>query len=143
MIVDLKIVNPKLTLMPRYATKGAAAVDLRSMRTVEIFPGQCAQVGTGIAVHIKDDRYVGIVTPRSGVGSKGIVLKNLTGVIDSDYQGEIKLMLWNTSDKTVTVTEGSRVAQMMLMPVKRMDFNLVKEFREETVRGTGGFGSTG
>lgn len=151
MIVEIKVVNEEVVLsgvveLPRYQTSGSAAVDLQACvdNNIIIKAGESVLVGTGIAIHLADDNFVGIVYPRSGLGSKhGIVLGNGTGVIDSDYTGEIKVCLWNRSDVDFTVERGMRIAQYMVVPVERVEFTVVEDFTKESERGNGGFGSTG
>jgi dUTP pyrophosphatase len=132
--------------LPAYATEGSAALDLRAclVDAVEIQPGETAFIGSGIAINIKDPNVVGIIAPRSGLGIKsGIVLANTIGVIDSDYQGEIKIGLFNRGKTTYIVKPGERICQMLFMPVIRAELNLVQDFSNETVRGQGGFGHSG
>ena len=139
------LVGDKIPL-PSYATEGSAALDLRACISdeIEIQPGETAFIGSGIAINIKDPNVVGIIAPRSGLGiKKGIVLANTIGVVDSDYQGEIKIGLFNRGKTTYIVKPGERLCQMMFMPVIKAVLNLVKEFRNETVRGQGGFGHSG
>ena len=147
--VETKAVNPligdKISL-PTYATAGSAAIDLRACiaEEVEIQPGETIFIGSGIAINIKDPNVVGIIAPRSGLGiKKGIVLANTIGVIDSDYQGEIQIGLFNRSKTAYLVKPGERICQMMFMPVIKALLNLVHEFSNETVRGQGGFGHSG
>jgi len=132
--------------LPSYATEGSAALDLRACMVdeVEIQSGETVFIGSGIAINIKDPNVVGIIAPRSGLGIKhGIVLANTIGVIDSDYQGEIKIGLFNRGKTTYTVKPGERICQMLFMPVIKAVLNLVQEFSNETVRGKGGFGHSG
>ena len=147
--LDLKILDPRIgdTIpLPAYATPGSAAMDLRAVfegdhYTVE--PNATALIGTGLAIHLADPGYCALILPRSGLGHKhGIVLGNLVGLIDSDYQGELKIPLWNRSRSAYTITLGERIAQMLIQPVVRPALNLVSEFTA-SARGTGGFGHTG
>jgi len=147
--VETKIVNPLIgdTIpLASYATDGAAAIDLRACikEDLGIQPGETVLVGSGIAVNIKDPNIVGIIVPRSGLGiKKGIILANTIGVIDSDYQGEIKIGLFNRSQMQYTVKPAERICQMLFMPVIAATLKLVREFSSATDRGKGGFGHTG
>jgi dUTP pyrophosphatase len=147
--IETKAVNPLIgdTIpLPSYATEGSAAIDLRACirDEIEIHPGETALIGSGIAINIKDSNVVGIIAPRSGLGiKKGIVLANTIGIIDSDYQGEIKIGLFNRGKTTYSVKPGERICQMLFMPVMKAVLNLVKSFSNETVRGQGGFGHSG
>lgn len=138
---------PGLEQTPQYATPGSAGVDLMAdgiEESVTIAPGGQFVFGTGIAIHIGNPNFVGYVFPRSGMGAKrGLVLGNLVGVIDSDYQGEIKVCLWNRGHEYQTVAPMDRIAQLVFMPVWQANFQRVEEFDAPTVRGVGGFGSTG
>lgn len=133
--------------LPQYATNGSAAMDLRAVIDEEekiIKAGESFLVGTGLAFHIADPNYCALVLPRSGLGFKnGIVLGNLVGLIDSDYQGELKVPLWNRSKEDFLLKLGERIAQMMIIPVMQVELNQVQEFSQESQRGTGGFGHTG
>ncbi len=147
--IETKIVNSLIgdTIpLASYATAGAAAIDLRACikEEIGIQPGETVLVGSGIAVNIKDPNIVGLIVPRSGLGiNKGIILANTIGVIDSDYQGEIKIGLFNRSQKKYTVKPAERICQMLFMPVIRATLKLVREFSNATYRGNGGFGHTG
>ena len=147
--VETKIVNSLIgeaIPLPSYATDGSAAIDLRAClkEQIGIQPGETVLVGSGIAINIKDPNIVGIIVPRSGLGIKwGIVLANTVGVIDSDYQGEIKLGLFNRSQNQYLVKPGERICQMLFMPVIKATLKLVQEFSNATLRGSGGFGHTG
>ena len=147
--IETKIVNPLIgdaIPLASYATVGAAAIDLRACLKEElgIQPGETVLVGSGIAVNIQDPNIVGIVVPRSGLGiKKGIILANTIGVIDSDYQGEIKIGLFNRSQNQYTVKPAERICQMLFMPVIHATLKLVQEFSNATYRGDGGFGHTG
>ena len=147
--LDLKILDPRLgdTIpLPAYATAGSAAMDLRAVFDTDTYTldaGVGALIGTGLAIHIADPGYCALILPRSGLGHKhGIVLGNLVGLIDSDYQGELKIPLWNRSRSAYTITLGERIAQMLIQPVVRPALNLVSDFAA-SARGTGGFGHTG
>ena len=132
--------------LPSYATDGSAAIDLRAClkEQIGIQPGETVLVGSGIAINIKDPNIVGIIVPRSGLGiKKGIVLANTMGVIDSDYQGEIKIGLFNRSQHRYLVKPGERICQMLFMPVINATLKLVQEFSSATYRGNGGLGHTG
>lgn len=149
MKIDIKILDQRLiSMMPSYATQGSAGVDLRACHmpnngcVIEIDPGEQAIIGTGLAIHIKDPGYAAIVLPRSGLGIKGLVLGNLVGLIDSDYQGEIKICAWNRSSKSIRIECLDRIAQLLIVPILQAEFNVVEEF-EASARGEGGFGSTG
>lgn len=149
--VQLKILNPKIGQdpnfpLPAYATDGSAGVDLRACidEPIIIKAGETALIGTGLSIYIKDPNFVGLIFPRSGLGVKhGIVLGNLTGVIDSDYQGEIMVCLWNRSGKDFTLNPAERMAQYVITPIVRPTFAIVDEFDVASERGAGGFGHTG
>jgi dUTP pyrophosphatase len=130
--------------IPAYATPGAAAIDLRAIlpHAIWLQAGQQAMIGTGLAIHIADPAYCGKIYPRSGLGSKGIVLGNLVGLIDSDYQGELKVCLWNRGEQAYEIQPGERIAQMCLEVVERFKFEEVAEFAASE-RGAGSFGSSG
>lgn len=131
--------------MPAYGTEGSAGLDLRAMvdTPLELEPGQVELVKTGLSIYIENPAFAGMLLPRSGMGHKhGIVLGNLVGLIDSDYQGELMISLWNRSDKPFTIEPGERIAQYVLVPVVQAELEVVEEF-EATERGEGGFGSTG
>ena len=147
--IQLKILDKRIGNqfpMPSYATEGSAAIDLVACidQAVELKAGECQLISTGLSIYIQDKSYAALLVPRSGLGVRdGIVLGNLVGLIDSDYQGPLKVPLWNRSDKAVTIEPGLRMAQMLLLPVAQMHFDIVEEFDESTNRGVGGFGSTG
>ena len=147
--VETKIVSPLIgeaIPLPSYATDGSAAIDLRACLKEQICiqPGETVLVGSGIAMNLKDPNMVGIIVPRSGLGiKKGIVLANTMGVIDSDYQGEIKIGLFNRSPNPYLVNPGERICQMLFMPVISATLKLVEEFSHATYRGSGGLGHTG
>lgn len=131
--------------LPEYATEGSAGLDLCACldAKLEIKPAEAVLVPAGFAIHIADNAYAAVLLPRSGLGHKhGIVLGNLTGLIDSDYQGEIFVSCWNRSDTAFTINPGDRIAQMVIVPVVQANFEFVDSFTE-TIRGDGGFGHTG
>lgn len=146
--IRVKILDPRLGKeipLPEYATQGAAGLDLRAcvQEAVTLYPNETLLIPTGMAIHIADEGVAAIIVPRSGLGHKqGIVLGNLIGLIDSDYQGELKISCWNRSKEAFTIEPGSRLAQLMFVPVLRPRFEIVNAF-EETGRGEGGFGHTG
>ncbi|MFE8070568.1 dUTP diphosphatase [Marinobacteraceae bacterium S3BR75-40.1] len=131
--------------MPEYATDGSAGLDLRACleTSVTLEPGQTLLIPTGLAIHIKDPGLAAMILPRSGLGHKhGIVLGNLVGLIDSDYQGQLMVSCWNRGQTTFTIDVGERIAQLILVPVVQADFEVVETFADSD-RGEGGFGSTG
>ncbi len=146
--IDIKILDPRVGKdfpLPAYATDGSAGMDLRACLThaVILEPGQTELIGTGIAIHIGDPSLAATLLPRSGLGHKhGIVLGNLVGLIDSDYQGELMVSVWNRGNTTFSIEPGERIAQMVIIPVVKVDFNIVSDFTE-TDRGEGGFGHSG
>jgi dUTP pyrophosphatase len=144
--LDVKILDPRLKdNLPAYATPGSAGLDLRALvdAPVVIAPGRSVLAPTGIAIHIADPGYAAIVIPRSGLGAKhGIVLGNLVGLIDSDYQGQIFVSVWNRGLADFTLNPLERIAQLVVVPVAQVAFNIVDEFAASS-RGEGGFGSTG
>lgn len=148
MKVQVKLLDPRLGKewpLPSYATAGSAGLDLRACldEAIEIEPGQTVLVKTGMAIYIHDVNFAGLILPRSGLGHKhGIVLGNLVGLIDSDYQGELMVSVWNRGQTTFRLEPGERLAQYLLVPVVQAEFEQVEEF-EETLRGAGGFGHTG
>lgn len=148
MKVQVKVLDQRLGQewpMPTYATAGSAGLDLRACveEAIQIEPGQTVLVKTGMAIYIEDANFAGLVLPRSGLGHKhGIVLGNLVGLIDSDYQGELMVSVWNRGQTTFTLEPGERLAQYVLVPVVQAQFDVVSEF-EATERGAGGFGHTG
>ena len=147
-VIDLKILDARLKderFPPAYATPGAAGIDLRACidAAITIHPGQTTLVPTGIAVHLADPGLAAMILPRSGLGHKhGIVLGNLVGLIDSDYQGEIFVSTWNRGHDSFTLNPLDRLAQLVVVPVVQVAFNVVDEF-PASERGAGGFGSTG
>ena len=144
--VDVKILDPRMRdALPEYATPGSAGLDLRACldEPIEIAPGTTVLVPTGLAIHIADPGYAALILPRSGLGHKhGIVLGNLVGLIDSDYQGQLMVSAWNRSDVPFTIEPMERIAQLMIVPVVQAQFNVVSEF-PASERGEGGYGSTG
>ncbi len=131
--------------LPSYATSGSAGLDLRACidEPMEIMPGETKLIPTGLAIHIADPGYAALILPRSGLGHKhGIVLGNLVGLIDSDYQGQLMVSTWNRGTDAFTLNPMERLAQLVIVPVLPGGFNVVEEF-EESDRGAGGFGSTG
>jgi len=144
--VDFKILNPLIKEdLPKYASDGSAGLDLRACieHVQTLNPGETFLIPTGISIYIKDPNYAGLILPRSGLGHKhGIVLGNLVGLIDSDYQGELLISCWNRGDKSFLINPLERVAQLVIVPVAQAKFNLVDDY-VETERGEGGFGSTG
>lgn len=145
MKIDLKILDPRITeehLKP--STPGSAGIDLCAVidECISIWPGETRLIGTGIAIHIGDPGYAGLILPRSGLGNKGLVLGNLVGLIDSDFTGEIKVSLWNRSELPIKVPVLGRIAQLIIVPVTVPKFNIVTEL-EQSIRGEGSFGSTG
>ena len=145
--VELKILNPKMAeQLPAYATPGSAGLDLRACldEAVTLQPGDTYLVPTGLAVHLANPAYAAVLLPRSGLGHKhGIVLGNLVGLIDSDYQGELKVSVWNRSNAMYVINPGDRIAQIEFVPILRAVLKEVSEFTSETDRGEGGFGSSG
>lgn len=142
--IELRILNPKAR-PPRYETPGSAGMDLRACldAPLTLNPGETRLVPTGIALHIADPGLAAVILPRSGLGHKhGVVLGNLVGLIDSDYQGEIMMSCWNRGDEPFVVEDGMRVAQLVLLPVARAGFEVVEQFAASE-RGEGGFGHTG
>ena len=146
MRVDVKILDERLkSKMPSYATEGAAGLDLRAMldAPLTIDPGQTVSIKTGLAIHLGNPNYAALILPRSGLGHKhGIVLGNLVGLIDSDYQGELMVSTWNRGQEPFTIEPMERLAQLVIVPVVQMQMNIVDDF-ESSTRGEGGFGSTG
>ncbi len=144
--VDIKIINEMIKdHLPDYGSIGSAGLDLRACinEQMTIKPGETALIPTGFAMFLKNPDYAACILPRSGLGHKhGIVLGNLVGLIDSDYQGELMVSCWNRSSENFTVNPLDRIAQMIIVPVMQANLNIVKDF-EATDRGSGGFGSTG
>ncbi|HFC53821.1 MAG TPA: dUTP diphosphatase [Gammaproteobacteria bacterium] len=146
--IQLKILDPRVGTefpLPEYATEGAAGMDLRACLQEEITlePGDTTLLPTGLAIHVADPSLAAVILPRSGLGHKhGIVLGNLVGLIDSDYQGELMVSCWNRGGESFTIRPGERVAQLVFVPVVQAAFQLVDEF-DASRRGAGGFGHTG
>lgn len=144
--VDLQILDARIhENKPAYATDGAAGLDLRACldAPLEIAPGETKLIPTGIAIHLDNSKLAAMILPRSGLGHKhGIVLGNLVGLIDSDYQGQIFVSCWNRGKESFTIQPLERIAQMVIVPVVQVEFNLVDSF-DQSERGAGGFGSTG
>lgn len=147
-VIELKILDQRLGdefPLPDYATDGSAGVDMRACldETLILEPGQTTLIPTGMAIHIGDPSLAAVLLPRSGLGHKhGIVLGNLVGLIDSDYQGQVFVSCWNRGSDPFTIEPGERIAQMVLVPVVQARFEIVEEF-EESKRGAGGFGHSG
>lgn len=144
--LDVKILDPRLRdALPQYSTAGAAGLDLRACveKPLKLAPGAAELVPSGIAIHLADPGLAAVVLPRSGLGHKhGIVLGNLVGLIDSDYQGEVMVSVWNRSKQAFTINPLDRIAQLIVVPVVQVKLNVVEEFVASR-RGAGGFGSTG
>jgi len=144
--IDLKIIDARMRdFLPAYATTGSAGLDLRACidAPLTLAPGQTALVPTGLAIHIADPGYAAMILPRSGLGHKnGIVLGNLVGLIDSDYQGQLMVSTWNRGQSAFTLQPLDRLAQLVVVPVLQVAFKVVDEF-DASDRGAGGFGSTG
>jgi dUTP pyrophosphatase len=141
--VDARIVDS--ISLPHYATTGSAGLDLRACidEALTVSPGETVLVPSGIAIHIADSGLAAVLLPRSGLGHKhGLVLGNLTGLIDSDYQGQVYISCWNRSQKAYEVQPGERIAQMVFIPVEQVEFEVVESF-EDSSRGAGGFGHSG
>ncbi len=147
--IETKILNPLIGSsipLPQYATEGAAALDIRACldNEVKVLPGETVTVPSGIAIGIHDPGLVAVLAPRSGLGIKhGLVLANTIGVIDSDYQGEIKIGIRNQGSEPYSIQPGERICQMLFVPVIQVALRVVDEFSEESLRGAGGFGHTG
>jgi dUTP pyrophosphatase len=145
--IDVKVLDARMAAqMPAYATPGSAGLDLRACldAPLTLAPNAWQLVPTGLAVHLADPGYAALILPRSGLGHKhGIVLGNLVGLIDSDYQGQLMVSAWNRSDVAFTIEPMERIAQMVIVPVVQARFNIVSEFATESARGSGGYGSTG
>lgn len=146
--IQLKILDTRIGdtfALPEYATKGSAGLDLRACleAPIQLAPGETVLLPTGLSIYIADPNIAAVILPRSGLGHKhGIVLGNLVGLIDSDYQGELKVSCWNRSDDHFSIVPGDRIAQLVFVPVIQAAFDIVDEF-ETTDRGTSGFGSSG
>jgi dUTP pyrophosphatase len=146
MHIDLRILDPRLADQhPSYATTGSAGLDLRALldTPLELKPGMTQLVPTGLAIHLADPGFAALILPRSGLGHKhGIVLGNLVGLIDSDYQGQLMVSVWNRSSSAFTIEPMERIAQLVIVPVVQAEFRLVDSF-ESSTRGEAGFGSSG
>ena len=144
--LDVKILDQRIReLLPHYATAGAAGLDLRACleAPLTLRPGDSQLVPSGISIHIGDAGFAALILPRSGLGAKhGIVLGNLVGLIDSDYQGQVFISVWNRGNAAFTIQPMDRIAQLVVVPVQQVEFNVVEEF-DSSRRGAGGFGSTG
>jgi dUTP pyrophosphatase len=146
--IQLKILDSKIGSsipLPHIATDGSAGMDMRACidEEVKVTPGETVLIPTGIAIYIADNKLAAVLLPRSGLGHKhGLVLGNLTGLIDSDYQGQIFISCWNRSSTSYSIKPGERIAQMVFVPVEQVEFNIVQEFKQ-TDRGEGGFGHSG
>ncbi len=144
----VKILDPRLGSefpLPAYATDGSAGLDLRALldQPLTLNPGETQLIPTGMAIHLADPNYAAVILPRSGLGHKhGIVLGNLVGLIDSDYQGQLFVSCWNRGKEAFTVAVGDRIAQLVIVPVAQVEFDIVDDFNASE-RGAGGFGSTG
>jgi len=147
MQIDLKILDERMReQLPAYATPGSAGLDLRACleAPLTLAPNAWQLVPTGLAIHLADPGYAAMILPRSGLGHKhGIVLGNLVGLIDSDYQGQLMVSAWNRSDVAFTIEPMERIAQMVIVPVVQAHFNVVEDFAAASERGAGGYGSTG
>ncbi|MBT0722285.1 dUTP diphosphatase [Tatumella sp. TA1] len=146
--IDIKILDPRVGKefpLPAYATPGSAGLDLRACTdgSVTLAGGSTTLIPTGLAIHVADPQLAAVILPRSGLGHKhGIVLGNLVGLIDSDYQGQLMVSVWNRSEEPFVIEPGDRIAQLVFVPVVQAEFNLVEEFTQ-TERGEGGFGHSG
>ncbi|MBP6535950.1 MAG: dUTP diphosphatase [Xylophilus sp.] len=147
MKIDVKILDPRIAeQLPAYATPGSAGLDLRACldAPLALAPNAWQLVPTGMAIHLADPAYAAMILPRSGLGHKhGIVLGNLVGLIDSDYQGQLMVSAWNRSSVAFTIEPMERIAQLVIVPVLQAQFNIVQEFSAASERGEGGYGSTG
>jgi dUTP pyrophosphatase len=147
MFIDVKILDPRMAeQLPAYATPGSAGLDLRACldEPLTLAPNAWQLVPTGLAVHLADPAYAAMLLPRSGLGHKhGIVLGNLVGLIDSDYQGQLMVSCWNRSSTAFTIEPMERIAQMVIVPVVQAQFRIVDDFAATSERGAGGYGSTG
>jgi dUTP pyrophosphatase len=146
MQINIQIINPIMqNKLPAYATSGSAGLDLSAAidSAITIEPGQTVLIPTGLAIHLDNEKFAALILPRSGLGHKhGIVLGNLVGLIDSDYQGELMVSTWNRGHTAFTIEPLDRIAQLVIVPVVQATFNLVSSF-DKTARGASGFGSTG
>lgn len=147
-VLDQRLVDENVGWgLPSYGTEGSAGLDLRACieEPLVLEPNsKSTLVSSGLSIYLEDPNYVGLIYPRSGLGHKqGIVLGNLTGVIDADYQGPLMISVWNRSQETVTINPGDRIAQYVVVPVQRIELQVVDSFDSESERGSGGFGHTG
>jgi dUTP pyrophosphatase len=145
--LQVKIIDPRVGKsipLPSYATPGSAGLDLRACLEAPLVlePGDCQLISTGLAIYLENPGYAGLILPRSGLGHKGIVLGNLVGLIDSDYQGPLMMSCWNRGTQAFTINIGDRIAQYVVVPVVQAPFTFVSDF-EKTQRGEGGYGHTG
>lgn len=144
--LEVKILDPRIRgMLPRYASAGAAGLDLRACleKPLLLIPGESQLVSSGIAIHVADPDYAAVILPRSGLGARsGIVLGNLVGLIDSDYQGPVMISVWNRGRQPFTIQPLDRIAQLIVVPVVQVELEVVEEFAA-SARGAGGFGSTG
>lgn len=146
--IELKILDPRIgdaIPLPHYATDGSAGLDMRACIDIAqtVQPGQTTLIPTGLAIHIGDPALAAVLLPRSGLGHKhGLVLGNLTGLIDSDYQGQVFISCWNRGSKSYEIQPGERIAQMVFVPVEQVEFSVVEVF-DDSARGSGGFGHSG
>lgn len=144
--IDVKLLDARMAeCLPAYATGGSAGLDLRACleEALTLQPGETRLIPTGLAIHIADPAFAGLILPRSGLGHKhGIVLGNLVGLIDSDYQGPLMVSAWNRSNVSFVIQPMERLAQLVVVPVQQVGFNVVEDF-DQSDRGAGGFGSTG
>lgn len=146
--IDLKIIDKRIGKefpLPDYTTSGSAGIDLRACnkKIIILPPGKNIKIPSGIAIHINNLKIAAVILPRSGLGNYGLVLGNLVGLIDSDYQGQIILSVWNRSNNFFNIKPGQRIAQLVFIPIEKIKFNLVKNFSLVTKRNTKGFGHTG
>ncbi|WP_225639651.1 dUTP diphosphatase [Candidatus Profftia sp. (ex Adelges kitamiensis)] len=147
--MDIKILDKRIGKsfpIPKYVTSGSAGLDLHAciFKKIVLGAGVTTLIPSGIAMHIKDPRLAAIILPRSGLGHKhGIVLGNLVGLIDSDYQGQVMVSIWNRSSDIFTISPGERIAQMILVPIVHAVLNIVENFEKNSQRGSGGFGHSG
>lgn len=146
MLIDVKILDERIkNNLPAYGTPGSAGLDLRACipESLTLAPGEVKLISSGMAIHLNDPNFAAVIMPRSGMGHKnGIILGNTIGLVDSDYQGDLKMSLWNRSDKPFTIEPMERVAQLVILPVIQAQFNVVEDF-PASERGEGGFNSTG
>ena len=146
--IDLRLLDPRYGSsfpLPAVATSGAAAIDLRAAvdAPLHLDPGSCVLIPSGIAIHIGNPGFAALLLPRSGLGHRGLVLGNGIGLIDSDYQGEIRMSCWNRGENTISIEPGDRIAQLLVIPVATPVFRIVDSFADTTGRGQQGFGHSG